>query len=617
MKKTMCGKRTFIGFDTETINNGQVVIIANSNKDYLLLPTIKEILEFLLKYESNRYIGYFYNLDYDLKSIIMTIAEHNNKLNDIKTFLEFNHLIYENYTISYIAGKKLSIFENLELKLVKYKDKYGIWKNRDCVTYTRKSEYYDIAQFYLNDNGKIMSLENASQKFLGYGKFEIDNIGEIDINRLKKDKFYQEKLISYCIRDCHLTKRLCYIFYNEIKEYINVRKMLSPAFLSQKYIIKNLKDKGIKNEFSNEYILKYEKEILESYYGGRFETFKKGIIPGGKGYLADINSAYPFIMSQFEGLTGKATVTKGDYLELDKCYPICLIELEPNNLYLNPLPFKTKENLVYFPSNKKTIKKYVSQWSIKLLDLMNIDYNIIEIIKFWKTENKIFDFIHDLYKLKKESEKYRKIAKIILNSMYGKTIERTDRIVLTNESKNNDYIRIGDYAYYFEKIKKQRGTLYNPLWGAMITDFCRYYVLEPIIKNKLQNNLYQIATDSILLDKKPDLDYNKLIGGWDLDILDNPIIYGNGIMKHKNGFKSRGFSCIDEKHFQTVINTKKYTKKQIVPLSHYKKHGFDKLHSFQLMEKKFSILDKKRLFPEVEPKDLLNITIDSEPLFIN
>ena len=38
-----------------------------------------------------------------------------------------------------------------------------------------------------------------------------------------------------------------------------------------------------------------------SYYGGRFEILKRGFI--GKGYLYDINSAYPYALTQIPDLS--------------------------------------------------------------------------------------------------------------------------------------------------------------------------------------------------------------------------------------------------------------------------------------------------------------------------
>ena len=88
---------------------------------------------------------------------------------------------------------------------------------------------------------------------------------------------------------------------------------------------------------------------FRSYYGGRFEILKRGFI--GNAYLYDINSAYPYAITQIPDLT------KGKWVKRKSIHPKAklgffkIIANIPDCEYIPPFPFRANHENI-FPSGK-------------------------------------------------------------------------------------------------------------------------------------------------------------------------------------------------------------------------------------------------------------------------
>ena len=198
-----------------------------------------------------------------------------------------------------------------------------------------------------------------------------------------------------------------------------------------------------------------------------------------EGVVLDVNSLYPSVMYEKPMPIGEPIFFEGKYKD-DNVYPLyiqmitCAFEVKNGKI-----PTIQVKNNKYFIENEYLTS---SDGEILTLVLSNIDlklfleqYNVYELHyecgwKF-KAMNGIFtDYIDKWIKVKIEATKsgnkgMRQIAKIALNSLYGKFATSLDI-----QSKI-PYLEDGIVKYYLSE-KEQRNGLYLPI-GIFITSYAR------------------------------------------------------------------------------------------------------------------------------------------------
>lgn len=199
----------------------------------------------------------------------------------------------------------------------------------------------------------------------------------------------------------------------------------------------------------------------------------------GNGVVLDVNSLYPSVMYEKPMPIGEPIFFEGEYKD-DRVYPLyiqqisCCFELKEGMI-----PTIQIKNSKYFMENEYLTS---SDGEIVTLVLSNIDlklflehYNIYELHyecgwKF-KAMNGIFtEYIDKWIKVKIEATKsgnkgMRQIAKIALNSLYGKYATSLDI-----QSKY-PYLEDGIVKYYLSDMEQRNG-LYLPI-GIFITSYAR------------------------------------------------------------------------------------------------------------------------------------------------
>lgn len=623
-----------LGFDTETDKYGDIILIANSQYNYLFVPTKNQLLDYLMYFKNS--INYFYNLKFDISVIIKLIIKNEINRDLLLTqWNKFKNIKINDYYISYIPHKIFSITKGGYLK--KFTTKKGIF-NR-FVGFDR-STYFDIMQFYNT------SLNKASVRYLNSNKINYD-VNNIDYYLLSENK--RIDLLKYCVQDCVLCRDLAILKTKIVNELIPIRKLISNASVAKEYEYKYLKKHKLLKYYTNKSIKKYNDIILLSYFGGRFETFMKGNFDNA--YEYDINSCYPDIMSRLCQMTGKFEKNK-KINNLDTSYDIIKIKLFPYQKYLSPLPFKmitrkknylcdncfmatrnvqintwlchrcnlfkyVKGDLIYFPSLQQKLIKYITQYDIKMLDKMNIDYRVLEVYHFYHNNKILLGFIPELYK-KRQKIKNNSDMKIhdntikkIYNSLYGVTMEniRGYEPISLNEWRN---LNIHERAFshnkkeltYLRKYNQKYGKMYEPLFGSLVTSFSRNKVIDNIIEYGLQDDLIQIATDSVLLKKKSNkFKLTSYLGDWKLKKLSDLCVFGNGLYYHNLGFKSRGFHCKTKEEFVQIIKNKYHSRQMPLSLNWKQKYKFDDLMSFRNVIKEIKFIDKKRIWEKHDIDD--------------
>lgn len=279
----------------------------------------------------------------------------------------------------------------------------------------------------------------------------------------------------------------------------------------------------------------------QSYFGGWFEIFAHGLIPGTS-YEYDINSAYPYMISQLPCLEhGKWS--KGNATELGSAsekYRLVYGTVQGSNKYVGAMPHRTPKGRVLRP-----LKTKGWYWEHEVIAAKNAGMvDTIDIEKYVAYEPceclPPFREIADLYLERINAGKntpHGKAYKLIYNSAYGKMAQS-----------------IGN------------PTFANPIYASLITSGCRTMILNAISShpNGL-HDLLMVATDGVYFrSPHPTLALSdETLGSWDGKEKENLTLFMPGIYwddatrrnirDGKNPkLKSRGISagdlakCIDE-----------------------------------------------------------------------
>jgi hypothetical protein len=417
------------GLDTETYK-GYVRLIADDKGNYKEIESITEILQFMTSSRYRTSFNWFYNIRYDFESIV--------KYLDKDLLLELYNegtVKYEHYKLTFFAGKLFSI-------------------NHDKHSYV----FYDLFNFLET------SLDRASKTYLG-----LEKLKEVDANKLNTDLDYwlehKDNIIKYCKYDAYLTKLLADYFWQTIYKTINFypKRPISKGKLSEEYFLNTCYIPIIKDIPFGVLEMAYK-----NYVGGRFELLKKGYFP--MVYVYDIKSAYPYQMTKLidysNGIWKKVKQFNDD---ADYGFYHCSVSsLEP---FFSPFCVK-KNGLNIYPVGKffqflnsdeiRFIKKYYKHTKITVLSGYEFTMHL-ETFPFKEEIEKLY-----AWKEREKDEAIKYCVKIILNSLYGKTIQT-----------------VGD----------RTGKLFNPIYATKITSNTRLALQELALQSP--ENIIQFSTDSV------------------------------------------------------------------------------------------------------------------------
>lgn len=559
--------RPVYALDTETDENGNITILADSDGNYLELEQItpENLIKSLF---SKRYQGswnFFYNVTFDAEVIL---KQFGDMLYDYKRtrVLRFQ---YGDYTIEYIPQKKIAIRKG-----------------------HHSAVFFDIAQYYHE------SLSNAYQNNIGKLPEWYTNVKKQRNHFTRKySEKYPAKIRRYCIQDCIYTKQLAEhwikVFYDAFDFY--PQRFISSGYLAEKVLINN----KIQIPLFEEIPIKVNEFAWRSYFGARFEILKRGYI--GTAHLYDINSAYPYVLANIPDIT-KGKWRKSKKI-LDNAH-LGFFKIECNILdckYIPPFPFRTNGMLI-FPSGK-----FVTYCTLAELKACNNPkyYKILESFQYLD-DNPIYpykDFIESIYQkrleFKETGNPLQLPLKIILNSIYGKTAQR---------------------------VGNKIGNLFSPVISATITGTTRSMLYEFVKKYGIERDVVSFATDSIITTQKLDVDSPDL-GGWAYENSgDDVYVLQNGIYRFNWKWKKRGIGNLGNKqieHLDTiekdgslyqVMNVLRVNRLRTAILS----DSIDAIGQFKTVERLVNLnADRKRMWFE----ELRNVNdgkmIDSMPISLN
>ena len=289
---------------------------------------------------------------------------------------------------------------------------------------------------------------------------------------------------------------------------------------------------------------------LRSYHGGKIESYILGFVPNAK--VIDITSAYPYALTKLPKLT-EQVILSTDVTQLAHYYYAfirCQIIIEDSTL-IHPVIVENpinKSNLSPWGTFETVITKIEYDYLIrKNVKIKVFDYYAIVHEDCYPYQPMVQRLFEERLKYKKSNPSLSQMYKIILNSLYGITMELTDQY----KEKEN----VIEWKGY------RAGDFFNPVIASYITAFTRTYLSE-VSQNIIENGgeLFLNMTDSVIYRGDCTLDVfsdKKILGLFEQPTtVENLYVLGAGRYEYQDEFtgkytiKNRGFSVsVKDKSF--------------------------------------------------------------------
>jgi hypothetical protein len=278
--------------------------------------------------------------------------------------------------------------------------------------------------------------------------------------------------------------------------------------------------------------LKVLEFAYNSYFGGRFELLKKGYSKNIYSY--DIKSAYPYQMTKL------IDFSKGNWMEVKEVseqaysgYYQCKISC--NEAFFSPFIQKVGE-LSIFPNG--SFNQFLTKQEIDFIRL-NFENATINVVKGYEFYPKSLVYplkeeIERLYawKEREKDDDIKYCVKIFLNSLYGKTIQKSG-------------------------TENRTGKIFNPIWATEITSGTRIKLLELGLQSP--DDVIMFSTDAVhsqtplKTPDKPKLgDFEADFEGEGVYIMSDVYNIWN-LEKKKTKNKLRGFALAIEKDIDSDV----------------------------------------------------------------
>lgn len=291
---------------------------------------------------------------------------------------------------------------------------------------------------------------------------------------------------------------------------------------------------------------KIYQDIKKGYTGGSVDSFK----PQGKNiYQYDVNSLYPYVMSNFPMPVGVPTYFEGDiFIKENRPFGIFEVEVEsPLDLNVPILQTKFKTTNGGVRTITPLGKWVFTYFSEEIYNAMDFGYKFKILRGYIFEKGYIFkDYVETLYNLKSTSEKNSPdyiISKLLLNSLYGRLgmePEALDHLIKSSELLHKYYAKFTiansidlkngkELISYWNKDKISSDKNISVPISLAVTAYGRIHMAQ--LKMNLISagyTIYYSDTDSLFLDKPLE---NKYLGE------------ELGQMKTENIFKEAVFLC--------------------------------------------------------------------------
>jgi DNA polymerase type B, organellar and viral len=417
----------------------------------------------------------------------------------------------------------------------------------------------------LDKLSKSFKVENPKSLFPHFfvNENNLDYIGEVPDHKyfknvnLKKYSEYKSKFnnnwnlkkecIKYCNLDCISLYQILFKFNDLI--FSNFGKNIHHYPTLPGLAINIFKSNFMKEENIPKLSGKIANDIRTGYTGGAVDMYIPKSKPEVKIKCYDVNSLYPSQMQSQLMPIGSPTYFEGNILKINPnafgffyckiktpdniLHPILQTHVKTDNGMRTISPIGTWEDMLFSAEINNAIK-YGYEFEV----LWGYTFNSDIIFK---------DYVDFLYILRSQYDKSNPmnfIAKILMNSLYGRfgmddnfseinVIHKDyfpdfenklfDNIIKTTEIDNY-------FLVEFENISKEEDNLSNDVSiaiAASVTAYSRIHMSQ--FKNNPKINLYYTDTDSIYVDEDSEIDINlinnKILGKLKLENICNKAIF--------------------------------------------------------------------------------------------
>lgn len=510
-------RRPFIAWDGEGANlkgdnaPQHYVLFGASTGDYIADTqrglAFGRLAELILKVGRENpdawHVGYFF--DYDANMILRTLSDKTLRVfyyngRHVKTrLMDFDSA---RYGVTYRRGKWL--------RITKYLEGYDRETNPHA---TESVTIYDIGSFY------ACSFVKAVRENLLPSHPEIaDTLAIVEEGKTHRGS-EQFNDAAYVERYWLAEIRLMQMLADDLRKRVygagfRVRQWYGPGVLANA----SMRQHGIKAHMEPAPDVVREASRY-AYAGGRFELFKVGRIQGPI-YSVDINSAYPYAISQLPSLANGEWryVSKPTRLARFGVYHVRLKTRMAFAKIPGPLFHRDEYHNISFP--------WVTEgwyWSPEVSHVMNTGG--VDIVEGWEwhatTNERPFDYIRDMYEKRREWKAQgipaQLALKLCMNSMYGKMAQRVGY-----DSKNG---RIPQW--------------HQLEWAGWVTSYTRA-MLYRVMRGLPKGSVIAVETDGIYTTANP-ASLNLRIGGglgeWESDTYDEMLYIQSGLAWLRKGDK--------------------------------------------------------------------------------
>jgi DNA polymerase type B, organellar and viral len=516
----------FITLDIETfIKNGELIpylicIYDGENKLVFWLWDYNSVEEMILEALNSilirKYHGYKVYIHNMAKFDIIFILKYLLKIADCHPIIHNDKML----------SLRANFGKNNEYQ-IEFKDSYLIL----LASLSKLSKYFKIKSpktifpfLFVNENnldykGKVPSFEMFDNKI---SREEYNNYK----SKFNNNWVLKAESIKYCNIDCLALYQIIIKFNSLIFGLfgLNIHHYLTLPSLAFAIFRSNFMDKENIPQLSG----KIASDIREGYTGGAVDMYiPQGI--GVKGY--DVNSLYPSQMQSQLMPVGNISYFEGDisltnldlfgffYCKItapdDIKHPILQTHVKINNGLRTMAPIGTWNDMLF---------------SEELINAIKYGYTF-EILwgYLFEKENIFKNYVDLLYNLRQtynSDDPMNFIAKILLNSLYGRfgMDDNFDNITIVHKDFLSDFedkfldfivdrIEVGDYwIIFYSSVNTSDDRNVSVAISAAITAYSRIHMSQ--FKNNPDFNLYYTDTDSIYTDSDVDSYFidNKQLG---------------------------------------------------------------------------------------------------------
>ncbi len=552
----------FKGFDTETNNLGNIVVVA-TDTEYARVTTFTDFINFMWSKDYKKSIFWTWNLQFDAEGIIKlalkefahdgTWREAAKQIMRGKEYDDMGVMVGKSegwfFPLPNMGSVRIYYIKSKKLEIV-----YTTIPNRCKKPRNYKFLFYDIAQFY-----GYRSLNSQAKEWLGEEKEDyadwVDRVKSVqkgDMSYADLMEFLDKhvsKVGLYCQRDAYLTVELAKIMQKAFIEVgIPFNNPLSQASIAGSYLRSKQNYPFPPEKLKTKLINKAHEMAEAAFRGGMFESLQRGLYDQPV-YDYDINSAYPYEMSKLPHW-GNGVFKAVEEVNDDNEYGWYLCEFDCPyipfadnfNSYTLDLSYNKdmsedfikivfrqeedgNDDEIAIPVPDEITKKKVSNPRILYPEglrrqvITKTEYDFMkrnnfkckaEIgVEWYQTKNtkeSPFAWIPEMYNKRQEiksvdeNDMRQYSIKITLNSTYGKTAQ----------------------------TRPVTGDLTNFFYASYITAGTRVRLAE--IMHKYNKDVIYAATDGICLTREvPELELGSSLGTWECQEFSGGLFIGSGI----------------------------------------------------------------------------------------